>query len=76
MESWSFRTLVFVFPHSLFGSVVATSWSTLGSSLILIRLVRIGTPVTLRRSSSPHFNTAILMCSLSRCHSRFHGFCC
>ena len=31
----------------LFGPVVVTSWPTLGSSLVLIRLVRVGTPVTL-----------------------------
>ena len=34
-------------PTPLFGPGVATSWPTLGSSLMLIRLVRVGTPGTL-----------------------------
>ena len=45
METWNFRTLVCI-PTHLFDTVVYTSLSTLGS-LVLIRLVRIGTPVTL-----------------------------
>ena len=44
---WSFRALVFVSPHPS----SARSWSRagrlMGSTLVLIRLVRIGTPVTL-----------------------------
>ena len=70
-SSWSFSTLVCI-QTPLFGPVVATSWPTLGSSLVLIRLVRIGTPVTLTFI----VNTAILMGSLSRCHSLSHGICC
>ena len=43
-------------PTLLFGPVVVTSWPTLGSSLVLSRLVRIGTLVTLTFvvSSSQH----------------------
>ena len=54
-------------PTPLFGRVVATSWTTLGSSLMRARLVRIGTPVTLTFivSSPQHCDLDVFVVTLS-----------
>ena len=44
---WVSCRVLRLYSTPLFGPVVVTSWPTLGSSLVLIRLVRVGTPVTL-----------------------------
>ena len=49
-------------PTHLFGPVVVTSWPTLGSTLVLIRFVRIGTPITLT-----FIVTSLQHCDLGEC---------
>ena len=76
-SSWSHGAFIHecLYSHTILRHGRVTSWPTLGSTLVFIRLVRIGTPVTLtfNVTSLQHCDLAS---SLTRCHSRSHGFSC
>ena len=53
-------------PTPLFGTVHITSWPTLGTTLVVIRLVRIGNPVTF--DVQRHLVSTLRSC-WARCHA-------